>query len=416
MALRTLYLQAMLSINGRNALNGRVLYDRFNQVSEETLLGHLVLEDEHVEGIKDPKIKSDMISYTLLQQFHPNIVYSEDGLFESNDGTWKFPEAIAMEFCQKGGVFVVADVDVNRLSQNKAHYRKAGEFFRSVARYGNGDDREPVYGCDQRRFWKGHLQILCDPAKMVIDEWVRPIYDGVPEILVGIPGCLSYYESLIASCNSDTTGTLHRDRWVDEIDCCPFAAAAQIGSGFAVLIGGRVSGDAWLQGCKHNTTWLTNLAAFLADSAASDVSRRRSYLRSPHLLFLSHRSVDKPTVSSVAKTIKRKGLNVWFDEERLIPSQSLTAEISQALGKMTHFVLFWSSNCLGAPWVERELNSAIALLIERAIPLIIVRLDKTPVPSIIADVFRIEALDTNPELIGGIVIDAVDRLSRSARV
>jgi hypothetical protein len=83
---------------------------------------------------------------------------------------------------------------------------------------------------------------------------------------------------------------------------------------------------------------------------------------------------------------------------------------------MTHFVLFWSSNCLGAPWVERELNSAIALLVERSIPLIVVRLDKTPVPSIIADVFRIEALDANPEVIGGTVADAVERLSRSASV
>lgn len=97
-------------------------------------------------------------------------------------------------------------------------------------------------------------------------------------------------------------------------------------------------------------------------------------------------------LSAIARAIKRGGVNVWLDEEQLVSSQSLSGEISRALGKMTHFVLFWSARCVGAPWVERELNSAIALLIEKAIPLVIVRLDPTPVPAVVADLFRIEAL------------------------
>jgi len=104
--------------------------------------------------------------------------------------------------------------------------------------------------------------------------------------------------------------------------------------------------------------------------------------------------------------------DVWLDAERLTPSQSLTEEISRALGSMTHFVLFWSSYCVGAPWVERELNSAVALLIERAIPILIVRFDRTPVPTIVADLFRIEALDQTNDAIGARIVEAVERLAR----
>jgi hypothetical protein len=415
MALRTLYLQRMLSINGRDALAGRVLYDRFHVISEETLLGHIVCDDKLVDSQRDSRIKHDLISRSLLREFQANVVYLEGGLFISNEGEWRFPEDEATNFCEDGRTLIVSDVDLNELIVKKEQYFKTAKFFGASARYGNVNDREPVYGADENRYWRGFRQILCNPDKMVIDEWLRPIYDGVPEILVGIPGCLSQYGSLVASCNSDTTGILDLDRWIDRVNACPFASAAQIGSGFAVFIAGNVSGDVWLEGCKHNTTWLTNLAAFLVDAAASDRSRRQSYRRSPHLLFLSHRSIDKPTVSAIARQIKNEGVNVWLDEDRLVPSQSLPAEISSALDKMTHFVLFWSSNCVGAAWVERELNSAIALLIERSIPLIIVRLDQTPVPSILADLYRIESLDLTSEATGVRIADAVARLGGSTR-
>jgi hypothetical protein len=148
------------------------------------------------------------------------------------------------------------------------------------------------------------------------------------------------------------------------------------------------------------------------NEAQAELVRRRSHRRSLELLFLSHRSIDKKTVTEVANAIKRGGINVWLDSEQLVPSQSLTAEINRALGKMTAFVLFWSSHCVNAPWVERELNSAIALLIQQSIPLMVVRLDNTQVPPIIADVFRIEAVGATADDIGARIVDAVSRLRR----
>lgn len=99
MALRTLYLQKMLSINGRDSIKGRKLFDRFQQLSEEMLLGYVVFNDEVAATFKDPRLQSDIVSYNILRDFRPNVVFVEGGLFTGNDGTWKIPETIARSIC-----------------------------------------------------------------------------------------------------------------------------------------------------------------------------------------------------------------------------------------------------------------------------------------------------------------------------
>ena len=410
--MRTIYLQQYLSINGRNALAGRVLFDRLKELSEETLLGHVIYEDEMFSKVTNSAVRQDIISHTLLRQLRPDLVYVEGGLFADEEGLWRIPRAIAEEICAAGGVIIVADVEHNRLYRHKEHYRAAGSFFKAYARYGEDDSPHPVYASDQVSCWKGDRQIVCRPEKMVLDEWLRPIYKGIPGILAGLPIPLRSWESILASCNTDSTNTLHLDNWVDMGDPCPFASVAQRGSGFAVLIAGAVSSDVWLEGCPHNTLWLSRTAEFLLDQAKRDRSRRVSPRLSPHLLFLSHRSTDKALVREVALAVKRKGLGIWFDEEQLVPSQSLVEEIGHALERMTHYVLFWSQRCQGAPWVDRELRAAVSRLIEKQVPLLIVRLDGTPVPAILADVFRIDAAGRPPDEIALRIAGAVERLAR----
>ncbi len=412
MKLRTIYLQRHLSMNGRNALSGRVLFDRFKELSEEVLLGHLVCDDAFFSRVTDNLLRQDIISHSLLRQFRPDVVYVEGGLFVSGDGTWRIPMGVADEVCANGGVIIVADVDQTLLSWQKEHYWEAGRFFNVVARYGKGESEDPVYASDEVSFWRGHNQIVCKPEKMVLSEWLRPIYDGIPAVLASGPVPLQMgLESTLASCNGDTTGTLHLDRWVDCLAACPFASVAKRGSGFAVFIAGKVSDDIWLEGCPHNTLWLSRVAEFLVEEARRDRARKTTHRRSPHLLFLSHRSSEKKVVRQVASAIKTKGVGIWFDEEQLIPSQSLVEELDRALQNMTHYVLFWSRSCVDAPWVNRELRSAISRLVEKQIPLLIVRLDDTPVPAIVADIFRIEAVACTPDEVASRITDAVERLA-----
>ena len=279
--LRTVYLQASLSINGRNALKGRALYDRLSEMSDDTLLGHLVLEDTDAASYRE--IGPDIISHSQLREFAPSVIYLEGGLFANNGGWWRVPRSIATEFCQSGGVVIVADVGQSDLfsSAAQAHYSAAATFFRAQAAYILGI---PNYGEDKRRFWGGsNRSIVCDPNKMILDDWIRPIYSDVPEILVSDPVKLNSWESLVASCNSDstTTWTERYGKPKEEVDACPFGACRQIGSGFAALITGYVSADALLsrdalKRGHQNTTWLGNLANFLVTEAQAEIRRRKS--------------------------------------------------------------------------------------------------------------------------------------------
>lgn len=412
MSLRTLYLQKALNVNGRHSLAGRRLYDTLRQQSDDCLLGHIVLSNEEAARYSDPRLKADIISYDLVKQLDPTLIYIEGGLF-SHECTWRIPREFAEELVNQGVVLIVADVDVNELSHKKKCYKDAANFLGSVADYGPDDDDDPVYGVDEVSFWKGHRQIVCLPEKMVISDWLRPVYSDVSEILVGLPVKLVGWEDLLASANGNTTKVLQLDVWIDD-DCCPFATAARRGHGYVVFIAGLVSSDVWLERCPDNVKWLSNIAQFLVEEASHDRRRSTSHLRSPFTLFLSHRSVNKARVEPVADEIKRKGVGIWLDKERLAPSDSLIGEISRGLEQMTHFVLFWSNDCVGAPWVERELHAATAQLIQRRLPILIVRLDSTPVPAILADLFRIEGEGLSPSEIADAVVSAVERIAKRA--
>ena len=276
-ALRILYLQQSLSMNGREAICGRILLDRFREIGE-TLLGHIVYSDTEASKMTDSRMVNDVVSESMVGRLSPNVIYSEGGLFANPDGLWKIPQDVATRILREGGVIMIADAAHNEMREYKEHYRSAASFLRATVAYGAGDD-DPIYACDERRFWNDTGQILCDPAKMTTSSWVRPIYSGVPEILVGSPVRLASFDAILASCNRDSTGTLHSDLCVDPVDACPFASVARVEQGYVVLIAGEVSGDVWLEGCPHNTKWLTNTASFLVAEAQRDLSRRASRLR-----------------------------------------------------------------------------------------------------------------------------------------
>lgn len=298
------------------------------------------------------------------------------------------------------------------MNNYKSHYLKAGVLTKGYASYGPNNGRFVEYGSDESSCWEGHRQIVCKPSKMIFNDWLQPIYDRVDEILVGLPVKLSSWQGLLASGNQGSTGCLQNDEWTDPNSCCPFASIAQVGSGFVVFIAGNVSSDVWCSRCPQNTIWLSNICQFLESEAQQEIKRSLSHFRSPYSVFLSHRSVDKKLVRGVAEKLKSNGVGIWFDEDKLVPSDSLVMEIDKGLAGMTHFTLFWSEACVGAPWVERELSSAVKQLIDAKIPLLVVRLDLTSVPAIIGDLYRIEAQDMASDEIGDYISSALEKLRK----
>ena len=72
--MRTVYLQRHLSINGQNALGGRMLVDRLRRESDDFLLGHLVYEEEAAATVVPSNRAPDVISEEQPSTFDPTVI------------------------------------------------------------------------------------------------------------------------------------------------------------------------------------------------------------------------------------------------------------------------------------------------------------------------------------------------------
>ena len=404
--MRTLYLTSSLSVNGRSHFRGRRLFDELRSNSSSTLVSHCVLVDRPT----DKGLTGDVLTPEDFRKFQPDVVFVEGGLFANNDGLWKIPRDIVEEHCRSGGIFVVADVDANEIQNHAAWYSTALSFFGAVLKQNTRTWPKFVLGKDEFRNLGSHSKtVRCLPEKMIISEWLRPTFEGVTEIVAFLPVALSHWSELAASCNSDTT-SFEGGHAPYDIDCCPFASVRELGSGFAGIVTAGVSYDFSELELVGNVRWLNNLILFLHKESTKHSERLRSSFRSEHLLFLSHRSIDKPKVREIAQALESEGIRVWFDEADILPSQSIVEEVGGGLGSMSHFLLFWSRSCIDAPWVKRELSVAVKKLIESGVPLFVISLDQTPVPPIIEDLKRIDATTVSPVGLAQLIREAIRRL------
>jgi hypothetical protein len=411
MSLRVLYLQRRLSVNGRSAVSGRRLFDALKGVSDDTLLAHMVVEQ--ISKDADPRMRDDLVSREGFFRLNPNVIFMEGGFFANDQGTWRVPRSIAEEFVSLGGAMIVADADVNELNFRKEIYRAASDFLGASADYLGENDVADVR--DDQSFWKSSNQIVCRPEEVVCADWLRPVYRDVREIVVGNPARLVGWEHILCTGNRNSTIGRSRELPGYEPDSGVFATICRRSLGWVALIAAHASGDVWLERCPDNNRWLVNLATLLAKESDNDRARSIHHLKSRQMVFLSHRSVDKVVVADVSRVLQHKGLDTWLDRERIVPGDSFVEEISRGLEQMTSFVLFWSSACVGAPWVERELSVAVMSLTEKRIPILVVRLDEAPVPTIISDLHRIEAIGWESGEMATAIATAIQRREQRGR-
>ncbi len=398
--MRTLYLQESLTLDGRSALKGRTLFDKLSRSSEETLLGYIVTEGEAV--LSNPDVRDDVVTLEMLRDLSPNVTWLEGGLFQPSVGTqreppsWRFPRPHLETFVRNGGVAMILDADRSRVSYHLNAYDEAQGLL--GARIARGTyNRTPLYCADPSSGWKSDKNIVVESKAMFVSQWLRHVYDGIDEIIVGRPLSLAHYQDILASCNPGTTGTVSGDYWVDRQHGCPFASVSQFGHGYVAFFAGAVSGDYWLERCPTNTQWLLNAAELLLDEATANRRRTRSHLRSKNRVFLSHTSSDKDVVRSVAAALKELGIATWLDEERIHPAHKLLEELGGGLDQMSHFVIFWSAMCASSEWVGREIEWALARPGKRKAPIILVRLDGTTPPAPLGEFAGIRAAQMRPE-------------------
>lgn len=116
------------------------------------------------------------------------------------------------------------------------------------------------------------------------------------------------------------------------------------------------------------------------------------------LVFISHNSADKDTARLLGSKLTEQGINVWFDEWKLAPGNSIVGGIEQGISGCDAFVLVWSRRAQKSNWVATELRAMLVRRVAdtrlRVIPLM---LDATPLPALVAD-FKGFALERASQL------------------
>ncbi len=117
-------------------------------------------------------------------------------------------------------------------------------------------------------------------------------------------------------------------------------------------------------------------------------SRFESYLDSSKLknkkVFLSHSTMDKDVVISVALDLNEKGITTWLDAFDILPGESIISKINQGLENCEFILLFLSRNSVKSNWVMKEWETVLWDEIDsNKIKIIPIKLEDCEIPKIL---------------------------------
>jgi hypothetical protein len=136
-----------------------------------------------------------------------------------------------------------------------------------------------------------------------------------------------------------------------------------------------------------------NEAALSAEIRRAVDRLARSEEKRQPLVFFSHTHTDKGRVGPFADAIRSHGLEVWMDEERISPGDSLLETISRGLRSAECLAFFMSQASVQSPWVRQELSIVMAerLSAHGKGPIVIpILLDDVDLPPVLRDVKYID--------------------------
>lgn len=103
----------------------------------------------------------------------------------------------------------------------------------------------------------------------------------------------------------------------------------------------------------------------------------------PHV-FLSHSSVNKPFVRTLAADLDVNGFDAWADEGEIEVGQSLMHKISDALRDTDYVIAVHTEDFAKSQWAQQEIAAALAGRMSGKIKtVILIRLDNAPIPTIL---------------------------------
>lgn len=101
-------------------------------------------------------------------------------------------------------------------------------------------------------------------------------------------------------------------------------------------------------------------------------------------IFLSHSSLDKSIVISLALDLEKRGLIPWVDAFDILPGESIVSKINEGITSCDFALLFLSHNSLQSNWVLKEWETMLWDEIDSGkVKIIPVKLDDCEVPKIL---------------------------------
>lgn len=115
---------------------------------------------------------------------------------------------------------------------------------------------------------------------------------------------------------------------------------------------------------------------------------------SPARVFLCFAADDQPEAERFRRGLEARGVTVAGYEYAIGPGGNIVLATDKALRRSDYVVLIWSANTDGQAWIDEVWTSALAKgLLERRRFLFVVRLDRTPVPTLLSARPYLDAFD-----------------------
>ena len=103
-------------------------------------------------------------------------------------------------------------------------------------------------------------------------------------------------------------------------------------------------------------------------------------------VFISYSSVDRGFVEQLIRDLQANGITPWYDQWEMIPGESLTWKIGNAILDNDRMVTIMSPNSVASEWVQRELGVALEREFrERSVQVIPALIEDCTIPAFLRD-------------------------------
>lgn len=122
-------------------------------------------------------------------------------------------------------------------------------------------------------------------------------------------------------------------------------------------------------------------------------------------VFISHAKEDNPIVYRVIKILDDNDIPKWVDLEQFDSlGSSVNEKINDGISTSRYFLLLWSIHASRSRFVKKEYNAATSHDYDKLLTKIIIRLDDTRLPPLLADKQYYQVTETELEsVVEGIV-------------